>query len=71
VDRQAIVRHNGGWVAGEPLDDLEIPDNLEGLLRARIDRLPDEVKDVLRVAAVIGRQFPLNVLADVLGEPPP
>jgi predicted ATPase len=33
---------------------------------ARIDRLPDEAKQVLRVAAVIGRQFPVKVLEYVL-----
>jgi predicted ATPase len=33
---------------------------------ARIDRLPDDVKRTLRVAAVIGRQFPVKVLAEVL-----
>jgi len=45
---------------------LEIPDNLEGLLTARIDRLPEEAKYILRVAAVIGRQFPVKVLEYVL-----
>jgi predicted ATPase len=66
IDRGAIVRQNGGWVAGAEIDTVEIPDNLEGLLMARIDRLPDEAKHILRVAAVIGRQFPLRVLEHVL-----
>ena len=66
IDRGAIVRQNGGWIAGEEIDRVEIPDNLEGLLMARIDRLPSEAKHILRVAAVIGRQFPLRVLEHVL-----
>ena len=66
IDRGAIVRQNGGWMAGAEIDRVEIPDNLEGLLMARIDRLPDEAKHILRVAAVIGRQFPLRVLEYVL-----
>jgi predicted ATPase len=33
---------------------------------ARIDRLPDDVKQTLRVASVIGRQFPVKVLQYVL-----
>ena len=68
IDRGAIVRQNGGWMAGAEIDRVEIPDNLEGLLMARIDRLPDEAKHILRVAAVIGRQFPLRVLEYVLEE---
>lgn len=68
IDREVIVRHNGSWSTGKVVTSLDIPDNLEGLLLARIDRLPDEVKHTLRIAAVIGRQFPVRVLARVLGE---
>jgi predicted ATPase len=66
IDRGAIVRSNGGWVAGAEIDTVEIPDNLQGLLLARIDRLPEEAKQTLRVASVIGRQFPVKVLEYVL-----
>ena len=34
---------------------------------ARIDRLPPELKRVLQVAAVIGRNFSYEVLAGVIG----
>jgi class 3 adenylate cyclase len=68
IDRGAIVQQNGDWIAGENIEQIEIPDNLQGLLLARIDRLPDDVKNTLRIAAVIGRQFPVKVLEQVLGE---
>lgn len=68
IDRGAIIRDNGNWVAGAEIKTVEIPDNLQGLLLARIDRLPEEVKHTLRVAAVIGRQFQLRVLEQVLEE---
>jgi class 3 adenylate cyclase len=68
IDRGAIRQRNGEWVAEPGVEAVEIPDNLQGLLLARIDRLPEEVKNTLRVAAVIGRQFPLRVLEAVLGE---
>jgi class 3 adenylate cyclase len=68
IDRGALVRQGNSWVAGEALDRIEIPDNLQGLLLARIDRLPEEAKRALRVAAVIGRQFPVRVLEQVLKE---
>jgi predicted ATPase len=66
IDRGGIVRRDVGWVAGAEIDKVEIPDNLQGLLMARIDRLPDETKHILRVASVIGRQFPVRVLEYVL-----
>jgi predicted ATPase len=66
IDRGMITRRDGGWVATADIEAADIPDNLQGLLMARIDRLPDEVKRTLRIAAVIGRQFPVKVLARVL-----
>jgi class 3 adenylate cyclase len=66
IDRGAIVRQNGGWVAGAEIETVEIPDNLQGLLMARIDRLPEAAKHTLRVASVIGRQFPVRVLEYIL-----
>jgi predicted ATPase len=66
IDRGAIVQKNGDWMAGKDIGSVEVPDNLQGLLTARIDRLPDEVKYTLRVASVIGRQFPVKVLEQVM-----
>ncbi len=66
IDQSAIVFEDGRWRAGTEIERVQIPDNLQGLLMARIDRLPDEVKHTLRVAAVIGRQFPVKVLEYVL-----
>ncbi|MGC9334328.1 MAG: ATP-binding protein, partial [Anaerolineae bacterium] len=67
IDRGAIVRRGDGWVASAGIEEVEIPDNLQSLLLARIDRLPEDVRHTLRVAAVIGRQFPVKVLEHVLG----
>jgi class 3 adenylate cyclase len=71
IDRSAIVREGDDWVAGTGIERVEIPDNLHSLLLARIDRLPEEVRQTLRVAAVIGRQFPVKVLEYVLREGEP
>jgi class 3 adenylate cyclase len=71
IDRGAIVRRNGGWTAAAAIGSIDIPDNLQGLLMARIDRLPDEAKQMLRIASVIGRQFPVKVLEYVLGRGQP
>jgi len=66
IERGAIERRGERWVAVAGAADIEIPDTLQGLLLARIDRLPDEARRVLRVASVIGRQFPLTVLERLL-----
>ena len=68
IDRGAIVRENEQWVATSSVEGIEIPDTLQGLLLARIDRLPEDAKRTLRVASVIGRQFSVRVLENVLEE---
>ena len=69
IERGLIERREGRWVATADIESVDIPETLHGLLLARIDQLPDEARRSLRVAAVIGRQFPLRVLERVLGEP--
>jgi len=66
IDRGAIVREGDRWIATEQVAGIEIPDTLQGLLLARIDRLPQESKRTLRVASVIGRQFGVTILERLL-----
>jgi len=66
IDRGAIVHEGDRWIATERIASIEIPDTLQGLLLARIDRLPQESKRTLRVASVIGRQFGVTILERLL-----
>ncbi len=66
IDHGAIVRDGDRWIATERVADTQIPDTLQGLLLARIDRLPQESKRTLRVASVIGRQFGVTILEYLL-----
>jgi class 3 adenylate cyclase len=66
VGRGAIVRSGDRWLANDTINSIEIPDTLHGLLLARIDQLPEQAKKSLRIASVIGRQFPVRVLERVL-----
>jgi predicted ATPase/class 3 adenylate cyclase len=45
-----------------------LPDTIQGIVLARIDRLPPEKQMALKVAAVIGRTFAYTTLHDTLGE---
>ncbi len=69
IDRQAIEYRDGRWMATAKVLDVEIPETLHGLLLARIDRLPDEARRVLRIASVIGRTFTVAVLGRVAADP--
>ncbi|HUQ79059.1 MAG TPA: adenylate/guanylate cyclase domain-containing protein [Patescibacteria group bacterium] len=68
IENGVIERHDHHWVATAAIGGVDIPETLHGLLLARIDQLPDSAKKSLRIASVIGRQFPVRVLERVLGE---
>lgn len=64
IERGALMpAENGdGWVTTPLIETLSVPDTLQGVLMARLDRLPDEVKRVVQQAAVVGRIFLYRVL---------
>ena len=49
--------------------ELHISPTVQGVLAARIDRLAPEEKSLLQQLAVIGREFPLSVLRQVVPQP--
>ena len=53
------LRWNGDTSAAE----IAIPDSLQALLMARIDRLDEEAKSTLQMASVIGRSFSDSAMA--------
>ncbi|MGW8227195.1 MAG: ATP-binding protein, partial [Anaerolineales bacterium] len=69
IDHGAIVSEQDGeiirWRAIGNLEDIEIPDNLQALLTARIDRLEEDARLTLQMASVIGRSFFYRVLESI------
>jgi class 3 adenylate cyclase/tetratricopeptide (TPR) repeat protein len=53
---------DGAWRLARPVAALALPDTIQGVIVARIDRLEEGVKSVLKLAAVIGRSFFLRIL---------
>ncbi len=66
VEHGKLYKDEKGWQAREQIQPGEIPDTLRGVLTARIDQLPEDTRQVLHVASVIGREFPLDLLLEVL-----
>ncbi len=58
----------GRWHAVRAVTSLDLPDSLQTLLLARIDRLPPEAKRILQMAAVIGTVFWPNILRALIGK---
>jgi tetratricopeptide (TPR) repeat protein len=49
--------------------DTAVPDTIQGVLMARIDRLPDDAKRLLQTASVLGREFSLRLLGTLWEDP--
>jgi DNA-binding winged helix-turn-helix (wHTH) protein/tetratricopeptide (TPR) repeat protein len=46
-------------------DSTAIPETVQGVIMARVDRLPEAAKHVLQTASVLGREVPLQLLDQV------
>jgi predicted ATPase len=49
--------------------DLHLPTTVQAVLAARIDRLAPDEKALLQQLSVIGRQFPLSLIRQVIAQP--
>ncbi|MFH1085636.1 MAG: AAA family ATPase [Chloroflexota bacterium] len=70
LDEGAIVPdpETRGWRMTTEVEEIAIPDTLQGVLLARMDRLQEGAKRVLQVASVIGRIFLYRLLQAIVGE---
>jgi adenylate cyclase len=57
-----------GWVVTPKLEGVAVPDTLQGVLMARLDRLAPPTKRTAQEAAVIGRVFQQRVLLRLVEE---
>jgi class 3 adenylate cyclase/tetratricopeptide (TPR) repeat protein len=57
IDERFLVHEDGRWRTVAGIEDVEIPDTVQGVLAARIDLLDPDAKRVLQGAAVVGRVF--------------
>ncbi|GAB4216184.1 MAG: adenylate/guanylate cyclase domain-containing protein [Roseiflexaceae bacterium] len=66
VESGALEHGPQGWVLTRAPDELDLPDSIEGVITARLDRLEERSREVLQAASVIGRRFAYQVLTGIL-----
>ena len=72
VEELGAVRREGSrLVMSRRLDAALVPDTVQDVVTARIDRLAEAPRRALRVAAVIGREFTRRLLDRVVESGPP
>jgi class 3 adenylate cyclase/tetratricopeptide (TPR) repeat protein len=70
LDVGALQRDNGSYRVVQGLAEARVPDTVQGIIMARLDRLGEEGKRTVQLASVIGRQFLVRLLeriADLTG----
>jgi ABC-type oligopeptide transport system substrate-binding subunit/class 3 adenylate cyclase len=65
VEQGVLVREGDAWQVKAPVESLSIPDTVQGVILARIDRLEEDVRGTLQMASVIGRSFLYRLLQAV------
>jgi adenylate cyclase len=60
-----LVGERGGYRLGQEIGQVAMPETVQSVLAARIDRLGHQAKDVIAAAAVIGREFDRDLLERV------
>ncbi|HEY6471054.1 MAG TPA: adenylate/guanylate cyclase domain-containing protein [Candidatus Dormibacteraeota bacterium] len=65
LDRTLLERAGSVYRLTGPVEDLEVPQSLHGLIAARLDGLRPEARRVLQDAAVLGKTFTQDSLAAI------
>ncbi len=65
VETAVLTGERGAYQLAKPVDVVQVPATVRGILEARIDRLTPGDKALLQAASVIGKDVPLAVLQAV------
>jgi tetratricopeptide (TPR) repeat protein len=65
IDAGALVLKEGTYEVTEKIGSIAIPNTINDVLMARIDRLDEQTRHLVKMASVIGRNFFYRVLSEV------
>jgi tetratricopeptide (TPR) repeat protein len=67
LENGSIQKNDHQYVLTMKAFNIEVPDTIQGIIAARMDRLQDELKRTIQVASVIGRDFAYRILYAITG----
>jgi tetratricopeptide (TPR) repeat protein len=67
VETEALSGERGAYRLARSLPAIQVPDTVQAILAARIDRLAPEDKALLQTASVIGKDVPFTLLQATAG----
>jgi predicted ATPase/class 3 adenylate cyclase len=65
LENGTIQKKEHQYVLSQEPAGIQVPDSIQGIIAARIDRLEDNLKRTMQVASVIGRDFAFRILQTI------
>ena len=62
LENGSILKQEDRYVLSAKPSDIRVPDTIQGIIAARMDRLEEGLKRIMQVASVIGREFAFRIL---------
>jgi len=67
LETGSIERKDSQYVLSRESSDIQVPDTIQGIISARMDRLEDNLKRIMQIASVIGKEFAFHILQTITG----
>ena len=67
LENGSIQKEGHQYVVSRMASEIQVPDTIQGIIAARIDRLDENLKRIIQVASVIGREFAFRILQAITG----
>jgi tetratricopeptide (TPR) repeat protein len=65
LENGSIQKKDRQFVLTRKPSEIEVPDSIQGIIAARMDRIEDNLKRIMQVASVIGREFAYRILQSI------
>ncbi len=66
LENGSIQKRNHEYVLTRKRSEIQVPDTVQGIIAARIDRIEENLKRVIQIASVIGREFAFRILQRIM-----
>jgi len=67
LENGSIRKKDHQYVLTRKVSEIQVPDTIQGIIAARMDRLEENLKRTMQVASVIGRDFAYRILHTITG----
>ena len=67
LENGSIQKKDHEYILTRKASDIQVPDTIQGIIAARMDRLEENMKRTMQVASVIGRDFAFRILQTITG----